>query len=707
MITVQLLGGASLRSDDLPIGGPPAQRHRIALLALVVAAWPHPLSRDRAMALLWPERDLAAARRLLNLALHVLRSALGEATIASTPHGLLFVPSHIGCDLHDLRVAIGARQPDRVVALYGGRLLDGFHLGESAEFGYWLEGLRSELVHAFVGSLLAVADRQARSGDLHGRVGTLRRLVAADPHSSAHALALMESLDAAGDRSAALQHAAEHARRVRADLDLDANPAVGAFAERLRGSPARHAPPPGSVPASRRPAVAVLPFVRLGTAAGHDYFADGITEDVIANLAKIHALSVISHGSVLPFRERTGGITAIGRSLGATAMLDGSVRYAGDRVRIVARLVDVGSERHLWAETYDRSTEDIFAIQSDVALQIASALRVVLSPDERARVRLAPTRDLTAYQLFLQGRRWFTAYARGASLRAIDYFDRAIARDPSFALAHAHRALTYIDLAEIGAMPGSAALDCAAAATAAALASGPELSEAHCTAGYLATMLAYDWATAEASFRRALELSPSNADAWDLYGRLCAGLGRYDEAIVMTRRAQELDPLAHATDVTTVLLRAGHYAEAVARAESAVEITPTQGRARATLGWAYFLSGREEEGLAQLERAVAVTGGDAMWLAQLGEAFGMAGQHDRARTILDELQERAAHGFVSPYHFAYVHAGLGEADRAIDWLERAVAEHTGPAFGIRGSFLFASLHGHPRFAALLRRINLA
>jgi len=183
MIMVQLLGGASLRSGDVPLSGPPAQRHRIALLTLIIAAWPQALSRDRAMALLWPERDLANARRLLNLAVHVLRAALGEGAIASTGDGLLLNPSLLNCDLHELRTAIAADAFERIARLYTGPLLDGFHLDDSTEFGYWLDERRTELTHAYVGALLTLADRQEQSGDVHGRVGTCRRLATSDPHS--------------------------------------------------------------------------------------------------------------------------------------------------------------------------------------------------------------------------------------------------------------------------------------------------------------------------------------------------------------------------------------------------------------------------------------------------------------------------------------------------------------------------------------------
>jgi TolB-like protein/DNA-binding SARP family transcriptional activator len=706
MITVQLLGGAYLRSGDALLTGPPAQRHRIALLTLIVAAWPQPLSRDRAMVLLWPERDTANARRLLNLAVHVLRAALGEDAIASTGDGLLLNPSRLSCDLHELRAAIAAESPDRIARLYTGSLLDGFHLDDSIDFGFWLDERRSELSHAYIDALRALAERQKQSGDVHGRVSTCRRMVAADPHSGVYAQALMRALDDAGDRGGAIQHASEHAQRLRSELDLDPDAEVVALAKQLRAAPAKRPLVP-SVPLDvRSPSVAVLPFLNLSADAENEYFADGITEDVIAHLSKIQALKVISRTSVMPFKQRQHTVKEIGAALGATALLDGSIRRAGDRVRIVAKLIDVATDKHLWAETYDRQLTDIFSIQTDVALQIAAALKAELSPDERSRVRKEPTKDLQAYQLFLQGRQWFIKYTPQAYAHAIGYFDRAIARDPTFALAFANLAMTYTELAEMGMMTPDVAFERAAEASANAVRLDPELGDAHCTMGYLKGVHEFDWAGAEREFKRALELSPSSADTYDYYGRLCAGLGRFDDAIALQHRAQELDPLAHRMDGVTTLIRAGRYDQAVIEGENAVELDPGYDRARATLGWAYFLSGKQSEGLAELETAVSVSGRNLMWLGQLGQAYAMAGSADKARDIIRELEERAKTTFISPYHFAYVYTGLGDYDRALDMLERAVADRTGPVYSIKGSFLLKQLHTHPRFRALLRKMNL-
>ena len=706
MVTVQLLGGAALRSGDMPIGGPPAQRHRIALLTLIVAAWPQPLSRDRAVAMLWPERDTANARRLLNLAVHVLRGALGEGAITSAGDALLLNPSRVHCDLHELRIAMASGDLEGIVRGYSGPLLDGFHLDDSIDFEYWLGERRSELDHAYVAALRSLAERQERSGDVYGRVDTTRRLVAADPHSSAYALALMHALDAAGDRFGAIQHAAEHAHRLRTDLELEPDEEVQALAERLRTAPPTRVSASTAAVRAPVPSIAVMPFRNLSTDPENACFADGITEDVIANLSKIHALKVISHTSVMHFKERRPTLKEIGIALGATVVLAGSVRRAGDRVRIVAQLMDTDSDRHLWSETYDRQMVDIFSIQSEVALQIASALEAKLSPDERTRVRRKPTDDLQAYHLFLQGRQLHASYTTESMLGSIPYYQRAIDRDGAFASAHAGLALVYAELAEMGALPPENAYARAGEEVGHALRLDPDLDSAHCILGFLKAVRDYDWVGSEREFERALELNPSGAETYDMYGRVCAGIERYDRAISLLEHAAALDPLVHRIDIVTTLLRAGRVDEALERGEAALELEPHE-RTRATLGWAYFLKGRRAEGLAQLERAVELAPGAMMWLAQLGEAHAMAGNEARAREILRTLEERSRDSYVPPYYFAYVHTGLGESDRAMDYLERAVAERAGPAYSIKGSFLLAPLRANPRFQALLREMKLA
>ncbi|HET7600877.1 MAG TPA: tetratricopeptide repeat protein, partial [Gemmatimonadales bacterium] len=485
-------------------------------------------------------------------------------------------------------------------------------------------------------------------------------------------------------------------------------PSAAAFAAALAGTSA--APGAPARPEPRLPSVAVLPFVSLSTDADNELFADGITEDVIAQLSKIRTLKVISRSSAMAFKNREQSLREIAETLEVATLLQGSVRRAGQRVRIVAQLIDAEADRHLWAETYDRDLTDIFAIQSDVALQIAAALRAELTSDERTRIHREPTSNLHAYRLYLQGRRWYSRYTEEGIWKGIEYFRQAIAADPSFALAYVSVALAYAELA-VGQGGGptreAQAYGEAMAAIERALALDDRSGEAHAVLALLKCAHDFDWAAAEREFKLALELSPGAADAYDHYGWLCSALGRFDEAVELARRAQELDPLMHRSDVATTLIRAGRYDEALESALRAVEFDPDYARGRATLGWAYVMAGQPDTGIAELERAVELAPGNTLYLGQLGEAYGLHGRVDDARRIQAQLEELAEQRYVSPYHLAYVHVGLGEQDRAMDMLERAYQEHAGSLYGIRGSFLFAPLREHPRFIALLKRINLA
>jgi serine/threonine protein kinase/Tfp pilus assembly protein PilF len=461
---------------------------------------------------------------------------------------------------------------------------------------------------------------------------------------------------------------------------------------------------------ARTPSVAVLPFLNLSADPDNEYFADGITEDVIAQLAKIRSLKVISRSSVMPFKPRGRSIREIAAMLEVSSVLDGSVRRIGDRVRIVAQLIDGETDQHLWGETYDRQLTDIFAIQTDVALQIATELRAELSPSEWIRIGREPTQNMLAYQLYLQGRYWYTRYTEQGFLKGIDYYRRAIAADPGYALAHAGVGLAYAELAAGqggGNIREAEAYHEARKAIATALTLDNALGEAHAVLGLLMCVHDFDWAGSEREFRLALQLSPGSADIHDHYGWLCSALGRFDEALELTKRAQELDPLAHRADMATTLIRAGQYGEALEAALKGLEFEPDYARGRATLGWAYLKLGRVDEGIAELRRAVELAPENSLYFAQLGEAYGLVGRLEEARQVLGDLEALARAQYVSPYHLAYVHTGLGELDRAMDYLERAYDERAGSLYGVKGSFLFEPLRAHPRFRALLAKMNLA
>jgi serine/threonine-protein kinase len=476
--------------------------------------------------------------------------------------------------------------------------------------------------------------------------------------------------------------------------------------------------PPGADSGPR--AIAVLPFLNLSADQENEYFADGMTEDVILQLSKIRALKVAPRTSVMPLKKQELSLREIGARLQAETLLEGSVRRAGDRVRIVAQLIDAETEEHLWAETYDRQLTDIFAIQSDVALQIATALKANLTPEETSRIRQEPTDDVQAYQLYLQGKYCLSEWTReggGARVgaleqieQAIRYFEQAIARDPNYALAHAALANAYTEIA-LG--PGSVTMSSLEAfrlakpAVARALELDDGLAEAHAMLGFLKFVSDFDWSGAEEEFKRAIELDPGCGATYANYGFMLTALERYDEALVMQRRGHELDPVGYRLDVATTFLRAGRNDEALQIASRELELDPHFVKGRATLGWAYIQKGMPEQGLAELKRAVSELPSSTLFLGQLGQALAMTGKTAEAREVLQKLQTLSQERYVSPYHMAYVYTGLGEADTALDWLERAYDERAGGIHGIKGSFLFTSLGSYPRFKALLARMNLA
>lgn len=491
--------------------------------------------------------------------------------------------------------------------------------------------------------------------------------------------------------------------RALARVPADRFPSAGAFAAALEaGSAAAGAAP-------KAPSVAVLPFRNLTRDQDSEYFADGITEDVIAHLSKIRGLKVISRSSVMQYKERGHTVRQIADALNTTTVLVGSVRRAADRVRIVAELIDTDSDRNLWAETYDRQFTDVFTIQSDVAEQIAVALKAELSADERRRIRKEPTCSVQAYQLYVRGRNSFADFSETGILRAIDLYEQAIVADPEFALAHAAIAFAYAELhvQESGSVRRNEAYERARAAAERAIALDPSLGEAHGVLGLLLFTGAFDWTTAESELKKALELNPGSADIHDHYAWLCTAMGRYDEAIDLTRRALELDPLVHRSDFATALLRAGRYEEAIQAARRIVDTNPEYARGHSTLGWAYFNVGRMDEALAHLEHAAQFTTGDTTFLAQLGQLCGLLGNHARAHDTLRQLQQLAATRYVSPYHLAFVYIGLGQYDDAMDQLEHAYAVRSGALYNLKGSLLLAPLRSHPRFTALLRKVNLA
>ena len=459
-----------------------------------------------------------------------------------------------------------------------------------------------------------------------------------------------------------------------------------------------------------RQSIAVLPFLNMSADPENEYFADGMTEDVIAQLSKIRALKVISRTSVMPFKKREQSLREIAAKLGVATLVEGSLRRAGNRVRIVAQLIDAETDQHLWAETYDRQFTDIFAIQSDVALQIAAAVNAEISTGEKTRIGKEPTSDLEAYHLYLKGQHCLLRYTSEGIRQGLEYFEQAIEKDPNYALAFTGVATACVILG-MGFRPGEIrpheAYRRAKDAVAKAVDIDDELGDAHGILAFLKFVSDFDWTGAEREFKRAIELNPGSW-TYAVYGLMLSALERYDEAIAAQRRAQELDPLTavHSSDIASTLLRADRYDEAMQEAKRLIEMQPDFPMGHSTLGWAYVKKGMCDKGLAELQKAVSLNTDNTMLVAQLGQAYALVGKVYEAREVLQQLEELSRQRYVPPTHMAYVYTGLGDQDKAIDSLEQAYEERAGGVYGIKGSFLFATLRLHPRFTALLTKMNL-
>jgi serine/threonine protein kinase/Tfp pilus assembly protein PilF len=454
--------------------------------------------------------------------------------------------------------------------------------------------------------------------------------------------------------------------------------------------------------------IGVLPFRSLSDSRDDEYFSDGTTEDIITHLSKIRELRVISRTSVMRYKHSEKSIPEIGRELGVATILEGSVRRAGGRVRIVAQLLDAQTDEHMWAETYDRDMKDIFAIQSDVAEKIAAALKAELSPVEKERIERKPTESMEAYNYYLKGRFYWNK-RRGEDLRtAVDYFNQAIETDPAYALAYAGLASTYVLLPEYAGLPAKEFMPKAEAAARKALELDPALAEPHAVLGLIKRSYEWDWVGAESEFNRAIELNPSYPTAHHWYSLMLCESGRFDEAQAEIRLAQELDPLSL---VINVAMGSGpyykrQYDKAVEECKKTLELDPNFALARFVLGRAYVEQGEFEAGIAEFEKARAIVGSSSLGPGDVGNAYARAGRKSDAAKILDELLQLSRQGYSVSYDIALVYWGLGDKNQALEWLERAYEERSSFLDEIKVDPKWDGLRSDPRFVALMKKVGL-
>ncbi len=455
--------------------------------------------------------------------------------------------------------------------------------------------------------------------------------------------------------------------------------------------------------------VAVLPFTNISPDPEDAYFADGVTEELISRISRIGELSVIARTSVMQYKDTDKGIDAIGRELAVGTILEGSVRKAGDRLRITAQLIDVGSQAHLWSQDYDRNLGDVFTIQSEIASKVADALKVTLVSRGSGLAVATREGNVEVYSLYLKGRYFFNQGTKDGLERAQRYFEAALAAAPAYAPAYAGLALVFNDLTWKAFKPPAETYPKAKTMAERAIELDARLPDAWAALALAEIDYFWNWNAGERAVKRALEIDPNDAMAHDIYGHrlLSAVRGRYDEAIGEMRRALALDPLSVGTNnrLGMVYRHARMYDLAIEQFRQTIETWPSYMFPHVGLAWAYSSKGMYEEAIEQLLVAAELTNRSAYVLGHLAEAYAKAGRRTEALVLVEELKERATRGPVTASAFFAAYRGLGDKDQAFHWLEQMYEERHPEIIYLKDGENDA-LRSDPRFIEMLRKLDL-
>ena len=463
-------------------------------------------------------------------------------------------------------------------------------------------------------------------------------------------------------------------------------------------------PSPAGAPIPEK-SIAVLPFANMSADKGDEYLSDGMTEELLNALTKVKGLRVPGRSSSFAFKGNNEEdiFRKVGEQLHVNAVLEGSVRKAGDKLRITAQLINVADGFHLWSETYDSDMKDILAVQSDVAKRVVQALQVELGVEEERALAKKPTENPEAHRLYLLGRYHFYKFTRVGWTNAIHYFEQALQLDPRFVLAYCGLADTY-GWAGGQTLPGREAWAKEIEFAQKALELDPKLPEAHLAMG-TALFCMLDPRGSEKELDRAVELNPNLALAYDQYGWTFGEMGRHDESIAAEKKALELDPLNSLfnTDLAFFYYWARRYDDAIAQIRKTLELDPNVAIAHHCLGWCMVWKGDLTGAKAEFEKATTLD--DLPWYkASLGYVYGASGDRAKAEQILRDLDELAKKQYVSPALPASVYLGLGEKAKALDWIEKAY-EDRDPMLWWNTDQLYDSVRNDPRFQAILQKVD--
>jgi TolB-like protein/Flp pilus assembly protein TadD len=463
-------------------------------------------------------------------------------------------------------------------------------------------------------------------------------------------------------------------------------------------------------PAAALPAqsgsIAVLPFSNLSPEPDNEYFSDGLTEELIHGLTRLDGLMVVAWNSAARLKGQPYDVREIGRQLNVSTVLVGSVRRSNDRLRVMAQLVDTSNGRYLWSETYDRQMEDLFAIQDDISRAIVRTLRIRLAASPAGH----GVHNLEAYNLYLKGRFQGNKRTPDGLERSMRHFEESIAVDPEFALGYAGLADSYTLLAEYGLVNPADMLPPAELAARKALAIDPTLAEAHASLGLIRSIYAWEWAEAEEHYRRAIELNPGYATTHHWFAVDYLGmLGRMPEAFDEIEIAKQLDPLSPIIREGKgyLLMLSGRHDEAIEEYRQILDLDCFFYKAFTAMGRAYTQKGMYEKAIDMLQKGRSLSGDIPHILGVLGQAHALANRPTEARRVIEELSELATRRHVPSTSFAIVHIGLGEKERALEWLEAGAAAREPALIALNVHPAYQCLRSEARFQAILRKIGLA
>src|ERR1700685_3577945 len=453
--------------------------------------------------------------------------------------------------------------------------------------------------------------------------------------------------------------------------------------------------------------LAVLPLESLSSDASQDYFADGMTDELISDLGQISALRVISRTSVMAYKHARKPLPQIARELNVDAIVEGTVLRSGDQVRITAQLIDAAADKHLWSQSYEGELKDTLALQNQVARAIADQIRINLNPQEQAALKSAKVVNPEAYESYLKGRYFWNKRTPDSLKVALAYFSQAIDEDPTYAQAYSGSADTYALLGDwqYGVMTPRQGLPKAKAAAIKALELDGTLSEAHNSLAFCFDAFDWDLESAGKEFQRSIELNPGYATAHHWYAWHLSLLGRYDEAIEEMRKAKSLDPLSLIinADLAELLVIARSYDESIVQSRKTIEMDPNFALAHNQLAQAYLQKQMNAEAIAELQKAVGLSAGCPTCIANLARAYAASGRTSDAVKLLSDLKNHSNGGYSDAAEVSMVYAALGDKDQAMHWLEIGYEQRFNPGVLLRPGF--DPLRSDPRFQDLVHRIG--